>query len=166
MHSTATLDLCLTQVIIQGSRYFAIPVCVTDCSNPTEHSQANCCTCCFWEHTLMTPRFSNSKPDTKLQNNHSHEAQIKDFLACCHQSKRSHANRQLKKHQHLSEYELSHTSYLIESQRTRKTEVPYDFEEKAHTFYKVHAFCSWNPGQLYGFKHKRSGPLQRPQNPH
>lgn len=68
-----TLDPCLTEVITQGSRYFAIPVCVTDCSNPTKYSQANCCTCWFWKHTLMTPRSSNCKPDTKLQNDHSHE---------------------------------------------------------------------------------------------
>lgn len=87
--------------------------------------------------------------------------QIKDFLACCHQSKRSCANVQLKKHQHLSEYQLSQTSYLIQSQRTGKTEAPHDSEEKAHTFSKVRAFCSWNLGQLYGFKHKRSFPLKK-----
>lgn len=60
--------------------------------------------------------------------------QMKDFLACRHQSKRSHANIQLKKHQHLSEYELSQTSYFTESQRTEKTEVPHDSEAKFHTF--------------------------------
>lgn len=30
-------------------------------------------TCYFQEHTLMTPRPSNCKPDTKLENGHSDE---------------------------------------------------------------------------------------------
>lgn len=61
---------------------------------------------------------------------------MKDVLACCHQSKRSHANIQLKKH--LSEYEHCQTSNFTESQKRGKTEVSHDFEAKVHTFYKVY----------------------------
>lgn len=160
MHSTTTLDLCLTQGIIQGSRYFAIPVCETDCSNPTKHSQASCCTCCFWEHTLMTPRSSKCKPDMKLQNNHSREAPDKRLPSSLSPKQKITCQYTAEKTP-TTEYQLFQTSYLIESQRTGKTEVPHDFEEKAHTFYKVHAVCSWNLGQLYGFKHKRSFPLKK-----
>lgn len=64
--------------------------------------------------------------------------QMKDCPACVTTAKRSQAKIQLRKHQRLSEYELSQTSYSIQSQRTGKTEVPHDFEAKVHSFQEVY----------------------------
>lgn len=50
-------------------------------SKSTKDRQANSYTCYFQEHTLMTPRPSNCKPDTKLENGHSDEVPDERLLS-------------------------------------------------------------------------------------